>query len=103
MASNLSRFRGWAKKWTGTKHSQRQTEVTVETRRFLVIRRRQMLRGWCQECGCDVDMVGMPELERVSGMSALDLRDSNQAGTWHFCKAPDGTAQICLESLLRSA
>ncbi len=103
MASNLSRFRSWAKKWIGAKQSPAKTEVTVETRRFLVIRRGEMRRAWCPKCECDVDTIGLSELERVTGLSAPDLRDSDQAGTWHFCEAPDGTEQICLESLLRSA
>ena len=102
MVSNLARFRDWAKRWRGGTTLCKRTEITVESDRILIIRRRRVLRAWCQECGCEVDTVVLGEAEDYSGMSGLTLRVCAQAGGWHFSEGQDGTRLICLESLLKA-
>jgi hypothetical protein len=80
----------------------KRTEVTVETDRVLIIRRRRALRAWCQECGCEVDMVDLREAGALPGMSERGLRDGAEAHRWHVYEGQDGIGLVCLESLLKS-
>jgi hypothetical protein len=80
----------------------RRTEITVETDRVFVIRRRRSIRAWCSECGCEVDLVGEGEVEILTGMLGHTLRDRAEARGWHLCEGPDGSRLVCLESLLKA-
>ncbi|MBZ5598608.1 MAG: hypothetical protein LAN83_09820 [Acidobacteriia bacterium] len=80
----------------------KRTEITVESDQFFIIRRRRTVRVWCQECGCEVDTVGLGEAEEFNGVPGLMLRAGAQAREWHFSEGQDGTRLICLESLLKS-
>jgi hypothetical protein len=37
------------------------TEITIETDHVVVVRRRSSRRGWCSECGQEVEIVGLSE------------------------------------------
>ena len=78
------------------------TEITVETDLILIIRRNRVLRVWCPKCGCEVEMVSVGEAEEFTGMSGQVLRDRAQAQGWHFSESQDGTALVCLESVLKA-
>lgn len=80
----------------------KRTEITVETDRVLIIRRRRTLRAWCQECGRDVDMVDLGEAGTLTGMSGRGLRDDAEDSGWHVYEGQDGIGLVCLESLLKS-
>ena len=80
----------------------KRTEITVESDRVLIIRRRRALRAWCQECGCEVDMVNSGEAGAPTGMSEQVLRDYAEGRSWHVCVGQDGIGLVCLESLLKS-
>jgi hypothetical protein len=80
----------------------KRTEITVETDRVLIVRRRRALRVWCPECGGEADMVGLGEAEALTGVSGQALHDRAQACRWHLAEGPNGTPLICLESLLKS-
>jgi len=77
----------------------KRTEITIETDRVLIIRRRRVLRAWCQECGHEVDMVDPREAEAITVVTGSALRDCAQ---WHIAQSPDGAGLVCLDSLLRS-
>jgi hypothetical protein len=79
----------------------KRTEITVETDRVLIVRRRRALRIWCPGCGSEVDMVGLGEGEALTGVSAQALQDRAQTGRWHLAESPNGSLLICLESLLK--
>jgi hypothetical protein len=99
---NLSRFQRWAKRLVGAETTQKKTEVTVETDRVLIIRRRLTKRGWCRECACEVDMVELSEVQALTNKSQLELRDGSLSQRWHFSEDEDGSPLVCLESLLKS-
>ena len=77
-------------------------EITIETERLLIIRRRRTFRAWCQECGCEVDMVGVGEAEVPAGIAGPTLRDGAEARGWHIAQGRDGMELVCLVSLLKS-
>jgi hypothetical protein len=77
----------------------KRTEITIEKNEVLVVRRTQISRGWCPECGREVEMVGMPDANAIVGMSGSG--DTSRSLRWHICGDP-GSALVCLESLLKS-
>jgi len=74
----------------------------METDRIVVIRRRNVIRGWCQECAGEVDMLNVEDAAAIVGMPVATLGDSSQARTWHVCQGSEGATLVCLESLLKS-
>ncbi len=100
MESNLSRFHRWAKRLMGTKAAKKTAEITVETDRVLVIRRRRPIRGWCRECGCETDMLTLDEVGSVMS-SGPPLKLDSRSG-WHLSETVDGMALVCLDSFLKS-
>jgi hypothetical protein len=102
VASTLSRFRRWAKRLLGPQAEHKKTEITIETDRILIIRRRRSTRAWCPECGGEVDMVGLAEAEAITGTMQPMLQDSAESREWHLAKGQGGTPLICLESLRKS-
>jgi hypothetical protein len=80
----------------------KRTEITVETDKVLIIRRRRSIRAWCPECGSEVDLVGLRAAEAVTGLTGQALREAPKARGWHVSENPDWAGCICLESLLRS-
>jgi hypothetical protein len=77
----------------------KRTEITIEKNEVLVVRRTQISRGWCPECGREVEMVGMPDANAIVGMSGSG--DTSRSLRWRICGDP-GSALVCLESLLKS-
>ena len=77
-------------------------EITIETERLLIIRRRRTFRAWCQECGCEMDMIGVGEADARTGTAGQMLSDGAAARGWHIAQGPDGTELVCLVSLLKS-
>jgi len=74
----------------------------METDRVTIIRRRDVIRGWCQECAGEVDMVSLEEAGAINGVSPALLSGGPESRAWHLCKGPDGALLVCLESLLKS-
>jgi hypothetical protein len=102
VASNLSRFECWAKRLAGTATWRKRTEITVETDQLLVIRRWRSRRSWCPVCGREVEVVGVEEAVAITGVREPLLAGIAGDRRWHCCEAPDGSARICLDSVLNS-
>lgn len=102
MESTLSRFQRWAKRLVGAETALKRTEITMETDRVLIIRRRSAIRGWCPKCACEADMLSLEEAAAIVGTSPTTLRDDPRYQAWHFCESLEGTNLICLESMLKS-
>lgn len=77
-------------------------EITVETERLLVIRRRyQAVEDWCRECGELALMIRPDQAAAVSGKTLRALFAEIESGTLHFSEFPDGMILICLNTLLK--
>ncbi len=124
-------FRRWAKVSERAAAAYKTTEITVETDRVFIIRKSHSTRGWCAECGKEVDMVGLKEAEKLSGITLPNMTQPGltQPGMtqlamsppmlnetpatqpmlpgpgerpgWHWSQAADGSPLVCLESLLK--
>ncbi len=80
----------------------KRTEITVETDRVLIVRRRHSRRAWCRTCGRDVDMVGIADAALLTGMTESMVLENAAARKWHLSEARDRPPLVCLDSLLRS-
>ena len=77
-------------------------EITVETERLLVIRRRyQAVEDWCDECGALVLMIRPDQAAAVSGRTLRAIFSEIEAGSLHYRELPDGLLLICLNTLLK--
>ena len=101
MANNLARFQRWSKSLMEAVVGRKRTEITIETHRFLIIRHRRTVRFWCQECGCEAEMVSLAEAEAFTGKTRPMLGECADAEGWHFAETTDKAMAtlVCLESL----
>lgn len=78
----------------------RRTEFTVETtRRFILRRGGRSVRGWCQRCAEQVDIVNVEEAAAVAGVSSRTIYRWVEAEKIHFTETPEGWLLICLNSI----
>lgn len=76
-------------------------EITVETERLLIIRRRyQAVEAWCNSCERLALMIRPDQAAAVSGCTLRGIFNQIENGILHFHEHPDGLLLICLESLL---
>ena len=79
----------------------KRTEITVETERILVIRRRyRAVEAWCEECTEDVVMIRPDQAAAVSGRGLRMIFSDIERGALHFVEQPHGMVLVCLKSLL---
>jgi hypothetical protein len=101
-------FRRWAKISRRGVGVREKTEITVETEQLWIIQKSHASRGWCADCGREVDMVRLSDAVLLSdkGTPALpgppSLPDPGHPQGWHGSRAADGTMMICLDSLRKS-
>jgi len=76
-------------------------EITVETERLLIIRRRyQAVEEWCHDCRKLALMIRPDQAAAVSGRTLRAIFADIETGTLHFRELPDGMILICLNTLL---
>jgi hypothetical protein len=76
-------------------------EITVETERLLVIRRRyRAIEAWCDGCRETVVMIRPDQAAAVSGRTLRAIFYDIERAALHFAEQPDGLLLICLNSLL---
>ena len=80
----------------------KRTEITVETERVLVIRRRyRAIEAWCDSCAEQVVMIRPDQAAAVSGLSLRAIFGDIERAELHFMEQADGMLLICLNSLLK--
>src|SRR5215831_12211319 len=78
----------------------KQVTITIETNSLVVMNARDLGRMWCPRCGTDREVLRLgPYLPGDDGVSET-LRQLIASGDVHLQEAPDGSALICLNSLL---
>lgn len=81
--------------------AKKRREITVETERLLIIRRRyRAIEAWCDDCGCEVVMVRPDQAAAATGRSLRAIFADIESSVLHFLEQPDGLILICLNSLL---
>jgi hypothetical protein len=78
----------------------RKTEITIQTRRVLVIRRHGgRMRLWCDKCGGQVEMLAAEEAAAATGLSQRAIFRLAEAERLHSTETADGRLFVCPDSL----
>jgi hypothetical protein len=78
----------------------KQTKITIESDSLLILRGRSSCRAWCQRCSTDSEMVALENIGVISNLDRTALEEWLNSGELHHSRAADGSAQVCLNSLL---
>ena len=76
------------------------TKITIESDSLLILRGRSSSRAWCPLCGADAEMIAMENVGVVSNLDRPALEAWLNSGELHRLRAHDGSALVCLNSLL---
>lgn len=78
----------------------KQTKITIETDSLLILQGRNSRRAWCSLCAADAEMIALENAGVVSNLDRPALEEWLNSGELHRSQGADGTAVICLNSLL---
>jgi hypothetical protein len=76
------------------------TRVTVETDSLFIVRGRNSTRAWCPLCGAEAEMVSTESIGVITNLDRSELEEWLNSEVLHRSQSADGSAQICLNSLL---
>jgi hypothetical protein len=78
----------------------KQTTIRIETDSLLILRSRSSTRAWCPLCAAEVETIVLEDTRVISNLEQPALEQWLNAGELHRSQAADGSALICLNSLL---
>ena len=81
----------------------RTTRITVETDMFIMVRRAKATVAWCPECAAEVDVITLTRDSVAEPATSAELERWMSTGKLHLWHSPEGTVQICVNSLLQSS
>ena len=82
-----------------TKNSK--TEITIETHRTLVVRRRpNFVTARCAACAVDVAFASPEDAARLTGVGAREIYRAVEEGQLHFIETGNRQLRVCMTSLL---
>ena len=85
----------------GDVKTRKRTEISIETHRQLVIRRRKdSALAWCPECAAQVKMVTPEEAAIVACVSSRTIYRWVEIHKLHFSETSEGLLLICIDSVL---
>lgn len=81
----------------------KQTKITIETESLLILQGRTPLRGWCERCGQQGEMIPLEGVGVISNLPGPEVEAWIQSDDLHRTQTSDGGTLICLNSLLKRA
>ena len=78
----------------------KQTKITIETDSLLLVRGRNSNRAWCPMCTAQTEMIALESIGVISNLERTALEECLNSAKFHRSQAADGSALICLNSLL---
>jgi hypothetical protein len=75
------------------------TEITIEARRRIIVRRTRPTAAWCRCDGRPLPMVTAEDAAALTGVSARAIYRWVEAARLHFAETADGRLLVCLNSL----
>lgn len=78
----------------------KQMTITIETDSLLLLRGRTSHRAWCPLCAAEGEMIEVENLRVVSNLERIQLEEWLNSAELHRSQSADGSALICLNSLL---
>ena len=76
------------------------TKITIETHSLLILRSRNSRRAWCPICAVEGEMIALEDAGVISNLDQPALEEWLNSQELHRSQAADGSALICLNSLL---
>jgi Fe-S oxidoreductase len=76
------------------------TRITIETENLLVVRKGKTIITWCPACCADVEVMMLEGVSPDKDLPSSYLTDWLATGKLHLWHPAEGSAQICLPSLL---
>ena len=77
------------------------TRIIIETENLLVAHRAKTIVTWCPACCADVEVMTLEGDNLGDDIPSSYLRDWLGTGKLHLWRPAEGSAQICLPSLLQ--
>jgi len=78
----------------------KQVTITIETNSVVVLRTRTSGRAWCERCGTEGEVVKLGPHNQQGNPGWSVLRQLIARSAVHYEQVSDGSALICLDSLL---
>lgn len=78
----------------------KRTKITIESESLLILRSRSSSRAWCPQCGAEAEMIAWQEVGVISNLDRPAMEQWLNSGELHRSQASDGSARVCLNSLL---
>jgi len=79
----------------------KQTKITIETDSLLVLWGRSPLRSWCPQCAAVGEMIPIKDVGVISNLALFEMEAWLESEVIHRSQSVDGSALICLNSLLK--
>lgn len=75
--------------------------ITTESREIFIVRinGRTDIRGFCETCAIETEMLTLDHAISLFGISALKMLRAVESGEIHFLETTDGHLLLCCESL----
>ena len=80
------------------KRTKTKTEITMETRQRITIRRSQP-EAWCERCGATVGMLLPEDAAVLSNTTAREIYRRVEKGEVHFVETREGGLFICCRTI----
>jgi len=80
----------------------KRTKIRIETDSLLILRGRNSTRAWCPLCAAEGEMIALENAGVISNLERPALEEWLTSAELHRSQAVDGSALICLNSLLAS-
>jgi hypothetical protein len=78
----------------------KQTKITIETDSLLILRGGNSKRAWCPRCAAEGEMIVLENAGVISNLDRPALEEWLNSEALHRLQTADGSAVICLNSLL---
>ena len=80
----------------------KQTKITIKTDSLLLLRGGSSTRAHCPLCNGESEMIALENLQVISSLDRPALEEWINSGELHRLQGEDGSALVCLNSLLAS-
>jgi len=78
----------------------KQTKIRVETDSLLILRGRSSAHAWCPQCQADAEIIALDNVGVISNLDRSAVEKWLNSEELHRSQAADGSAVVCLNSLL---
>jgi hypothetical protein len=78
----------------------KQTKITIETDSLVILRGQSSSRAWCPVCAAEGEVIALEHIGVISNLERSALEHWLASGELHLSEAADGSALLCLKSLL---